>query len=371
MKQMFLGLRPVVALAALGFLLPAEGFSKTTTEDVLKQSFQAEPGGQFTLESDGGSVDVVTGDKPQVEIEVRRKVTGLAEDKARPLLQEHEVTFDQDGPTLRVKGRLKPTHSHLLRQAGFQVQYTISLPRQFNLELRTAGGHIKVGDVQGEVKARTAAGSLTFAAISGPLTAETSGGSIELAQAISARLKTSGGHIHAGEVEGELHASTAGGSIKLRKAGGPVTARTSAGSIELGEVMADVDVSTHGGSITISNAGARVRAYTTAGNLHLHALAGPLEATTHGGSITATLRESPREKCSLQTSAGNITLSLPEQAALDLDARATAGRIKCDLPVTVQGEWKRDVLAGKVKGGGAPIVIRTHGGNITLKTRQP
>src|SRR5207245_7672233 len=52
-------------------------------------------------------------------------------------------------------------------KSRLQAEYKIVVPKKFNLDLKTAGGHIKIGDLEGEAKAVTAGGALKFGNIQG------------------------------------------------------------------------------------------------------------------------------------------------------------------------------------------------------------
>src|SRR5207245_11263365 len=97
-------------------------------------------------------------------------------------------------------------------KSRLQAEYKIVVPKKFNLDLKTAGGHIKIGDLEGEAKAVTAGGALKFGNIQGAVQGRTAGGEITLASASSTvNVNTAGGRIELGELQGETIATTAGG----------------------------------------------------------------------------------------------------------------------------------------------------------------
>ena len=51
----------------------------------------------------------------------------------------------------------------------------------------------------------------------------------------------------------------------------------------------------------------------------------------------------------------------------DLDARTSGGRISTELNLTIEGELRDDHLKAKISGGGPELVLRTSGGDITLR----
>ncbi len=307
-----------------------------TVEGNLQKTFTVSAGGKLVVDADLGSIEVTTAKSPQVAIQVFREATAASEAKARELLAEHRVDFLQEGNTVtvRAKGRQEWSGLWNLFHSRFDVRFVIAVPETFDVDLKTAGGSIRVADLTGAVKARTSGGSLKLGQIRGPVQGHTSGGSIHVAGCQgSVRVETSGGGIEIGEGNGDLAASTSGGSIHLRRFQG------------------DVRVHTSGGGITAEQ------------------VEGNLEATTSGGSISAVLARQPTGNCRLETSGGNITVKLPPTAALNVEARTSGGRVTTELPVatTVVGEQPRTRLEGKLNGGGQDLVLHTSGGSIHLQ----
>ena len=372
-------------------------------EDTIFKDFQVKPGTKLVVAVDRGSIDVKASDADHVEIEVKRKLDKVSEADAQEIFRDHEVTLAQEGDEVRVRAQFKtkrPTRTH----QQLQVHYQIAVPKKFNVDLKTAGGSVGIGDLQGEVRAQTSAGNVKVAKIAGPVTAETSGGSINIAaatKAISTKTsagnidigetggdafadtnggsvtiktskgkviaRTSAGNIDIGEVDDEVSAKTNGGSVSIKKARGKVTAKTSAGSIRVGEIAGDVVAETNGGSIKAEKVKGKLVAKTSAGNIDAGEVTGAIEAGTNGGSVTAGLKGQPKEDSRLETSAGNIKLSVDETVAVNLDARASAGNVRCDLPVTVTEKKRSSSVKGKINGGGPALVLRTNGGSVHVK----
>jgi hypothetical protein len=310
---------------------PAAGIAADAN---LKKIFAVQPGGQLVVDVDLGSIDITTGDGTRIEVQVLRKITRGSDAKADELLAAQEVTFAQNGNTVEVHAKRKKDFSTWLSLGGpnLQVEYKITMPKKFNLDLKTAGGSISCGDLEGELKAKTAGGNLKFAAVSGPVNAHTSGGSITLGNAAAAVMaKTAGGNIHLGEMFADTTAETSGGSIEVKLSKAPLTAKTAGGNILIGDARATV------------------------------------EARTSGGSITATFSAQPKEDCHLSTAGGSIHVKVASNLAFDIDARTSAGGVSTGLPVVVQGEVKRSQLQGKLNGGGKVLVMKSSAGSISLE----
>jgi DUF4097 and DUF4098 domain-containing protein YvlB len=83
-----------------------------------------------------------------------------------------------------------------------------------------------------------------------------------------------------------------------------------------------------------------------------------------------TLTEPLKSDTEFKTSGGDVKVTLPQSAAFDLDASTTGGEVKArELKITVEdgGVGKRK-LVGKVNGGGPKLVLRSSGGDVTVRT---
>jgi hypothetical protein len=301
-------------------------------KDTIEKSFNVQPGQNLFIHADRGSITVLTADSDKVDIKIVRELKRSSDAEAREAYEKHKIDIAQDGDTVRIEAQ---DNAGILK--GFRnlfknlhVEYTVSIPSKFNVDLHTSGGSIQVADLEGAVKVHTSGGNLNIATIKGPIDAHTSGGSIEI----------EGG-------TGNANVHTSGGNIRMGQLNGDLIAKTSGGSITLADVKGNAEISTSGGNIRIENA------------------QGTLKARTSGGSIKAQLAGGLTEDSSLHTTGGNIDLALAEKAAVNLNARTTGGNVQSDF----DGEWnkQRNKLVAQVNGGGPELDIQTTGGSIKIR----
>ena len=317
-------LAPILSILTLFLLVQI-----AAADEVIEKSFSVSQGGWLKLESDLGSVEIKTHNIGSVEVEVIKKTRSFFGGDDKDLLDAFEVTFEHSNDDVLISGKLRGRHS--FKGSPLNVRYIITVPKEYNLDLRTSGGSISVDDLEGQVIGKTSGGSLDFGHIRGPITGNTSGGSISVASySGSSELKTSGGSISIGDADGNLEAHTSGGSIELNSASGDVNVKTSGGGIDV------------------------------------HKLQGNITAVTSGGSIKCLMKNQPSQDCSLKTSGGSVTVIMPEGAAVDLDAKTSGGRVRCDHEITIRGKIEKSSLVGKLNGGGPKLYLRTSGGNINL-----
>jgi len=327
--------RITLALALVSLLGVAA--ARADAEDKITKTFKVAPGGQLVIEADRGSIEVKTADSESVDIEVTRKAGG-SQSRAEEILKDHVVTLSQDANNVQVHAEYKgeKLSGWFGNWRNLQVKFLVTVPRKFDVNLKTAGGSIAVAGLTGQLQAGTSGGSLKFEQIEGPVTGRTSGGSITLTGGKGkVDLKASGGSVHLSEIEGDVSAQSSGGSIHADHLAGKAVVKTSGGGIEVS------------------------------------AIKGQIEAGTSGGSITTTLTEQPSGACSFKTSGGGITVVLSEKVEVDIDARTSGGRVTSELPVVsvVQGEQRKNELKGKINGGGPLITAHTSGGSVHIRKK--
>ncbi len=305
-------------------------------KDKTVKTFEVKPGGTLIMEVDRGSIEIKTSVQDSIRVEVDRKKEAASGAQAQKAFDAHKITFDQDGNTLiiKAKGPNDGRGSWWSGDRQIQVHYSLSIPTEFNVDVKTAGGSVNIASLKGYARAQTAGGSIKF-----------------------------------GKITGEARAHTAGGSIDLAGATGSVDAETAGGSIKVGESGGKVNVRTAGGSLYVEGARKGLEARTSGGSIHLKGVGGIVNALTSGGSISAEFAEAPAGTCTLQTSAGGVDVTLDPSWALDLDAQTSAGGVDTQIPVTVQGQQNRSTLCGKINGGGPRLELRTSAGRIEIRKR--
>ena len=306
--------------------------ARAAAQTDIQRTFSVRPGGRLMMDVDPGSIEVRTAGESQIVVNVFRKVERAGDYRAEELLRQHEVDFNQQGNNLIIRAKFPSEDWRRWRHSSLQVRYVVSIPTEFNVDLKTSGGGVNVDDLRGEVRVKTSGGGLRFGKIEGPITGHTSGGGITMAGC-----------------NGKVEVRTSGGGIEIESGAGDLIAETSGGGIKIGDFVGDAFVRTSGGSIKINR------------------IEGAIDASTSGGPIVATLGAQPKKDCRLHTSGGGITLELDESLSLNINAETSGGGVTTDLPVTVQGELRSGLLRGTLNGGGQSLILQTSGGGIHLR----
>jgi Putative adhesin len=335
MKLIALFILICVGTAALTIAFSARDRDETGQASVqgdITKTIPVQPGGRLVMDVSPGPIEVKTTGDSQIVVEISRKAERVDASRAEELLRNHEVTFEHLGNNLTIRAKVRNEGWKLWRRSGLKVRYVVSIPSEFNVDLKTSGGGITVGDLRGEVRVNTSGGGLRIGKIEGPVIGNTSGGGISLAGC-----------------NGKAEIKTSGGGIDIGSGAGSITADTSGGSIEIGNFVGDVYLRTSGGRITAES------------------VEGSIDASTSGGPVDVALKGQPKKDCRLSSSGGGITVELEENIALDIDAEASGGSVTCDLPVTVQGKLDKGRLKGTLNGGGQALIVQTSGGGIHLR----
>lgn len=300
---------------AIAALSPLACFA--SMEKRVEKSFQVTPGGQLKVNVCKGGIEVLPSKDNEVKLLLVEKLDVDDDAEAQKALEDYTFSFTQEGNEVLIVAKAKGSTGGLFsghRNNKVQFGWKLTVPENFNINLDTAGGSIRVGDLQGNVK-----------------------------------VDTSGGSIHIGNIVGPVDADTSGGSIRLDSSTGKTRLDTSGGSIAAGTLKASAVLDTSGGSISVKSAEADLRADTSGGSIDVNApspLSGPI---------------------SLDTSGGSIHFRTGESSAFDLQADSSGGRVANAFTLSSTKVNKRTHVEGQVNGGGPKVTLDTSGGSVHVE----
>jgi hypothetical protein len=289
----------LTTVIAAGLLAFASVSASAKIERTIEESFTVQPGSKLRVSTQGGHITLKPGAGDTVTIIARQTIRANSEAEADQLLEKLDLSLTQSG------NEVVATSKYESRKSGWnfgswppvRVDFEITVPASLNADLRTSGGHIKAGDLTGNITARTSGGHVELGRIVGEVKAGTSGGSITLQHATGhADLRTSGGHIKVGQLEHSLKAHTSGGHVTATLAG---------------PLQDDCVLSTSGGHVKVTvppDAAFKLDASTSGGRVN-------------AAGLTIELTESKRTKLAgnvngggpllkLRTSGGNIAIAV-------------------------------------------------------------
>lgn len=297
-------LLPITMLAAA---------TATADDRVFDKKFTVSGHGVLLVDTVTGSITVTGSDASEVVIHVSLR-------GGRGSVDRFEIIAEANGNDVTVRGRRERGDFlglSWLFGGGLSAQYTIQVPRNYDVQALSSGGDLVLSNFNGRAYGRTSGGDVIVSDVNGLV-----------------QIYTSGGDVRGNKLSGDVNMRTSGGNVRLDGVVGPVTARTSGGDVR----MVGID--------------------------------GRLDARTSGGDVEVELQGANRG-VELRTSGGDITVRVPKEFAAVLDARTSGGDIDCDLPVASSDtrHKHRRTLNGALNGGGQPLNVRTSGGDIDIRTR--
>jgi hypothetical protein len=309
-----------LTLLTAGLLAIAPIAAHAKIERTVEKSFSVQPGGLLTVETQGGDIRILTGSEPTVKVVAKQKIRASSESEADEILQKLTLTIEPqpDGVLAASKYEKGSAGFHWGSWPPVQVDFTVTVPANYNVNLKTSGGDVKVADLAGKVRART-----------------------------------SGGNISLGKISGEVDAGTSGGDVSLNEGAAAVKLSTSGGNIRVERAVGPTDLGTSGGDISIKS------------------VENTLHASTSGGNVTAGIAGALKGDCKLGTSGGRVRVTVDKGAAFDLNASTSGGDVEAaGLTITIEkGGSGKSRLAGKVNGGGPQLRLRSSGGDVIVQTR--
>ena len=402
--------------SALNFAKPGEPPAQRSSTD-RTGVLQTRESLTLRLTADLGSVRITTledGAAPVIRYTVHIETDARAP-LAQSLLEHYSLTARSSTSGVEISGALPPQAGHAAGGAQFWVQFEVSVPRSYSVDVNTQAGDVETQDIGGTAtlvtqggnvragkigfsgprgvalgrplaKLETEGGHIQVLDVAGDINAFTAGGHIIAGNiAGDAVLRSGGGHIRAGEIGGRAELDTDGGNITVGKAGSVVSVRTGGGQIDFGEVRGSVRAQTGGGGIRVIYVSGPLEVESSAGSICLTRVAGSVRAATAGGTITAWINpDAPSANgavhlagaSQLSSGDGDIVVFLPRNLAANIEAVIEAGgarRIEADpalgltfsSPASRNGSSSRAV--GVLNGGGPLLKLRTNAGKIRLQ----
>ncbi|HEU4779269.1 MAG TPA: DUF4097 family beta strand repeat-containing protein [Steroidobacteraceae bacterium] len=235
--------------SAIALFLLAAGTAHAA-DKTFDRTFTVSPGGSLIVNADGASVSVSSADanKVTVHMRVRSSESDLADMTLDATQSGNEVTA-----TMR-----RPNSGKWFNWGSWRAESSIevTVPKRFEVSVRTGGGSIDLKDTVGSVKLNTSGGDITAKNLNGTVW-----------------LRTSGGQITAENVQGDVEAHTSGGDVRLLSIDGNIQGHTSGGNVR----------------VSLKGANRGIRATTSGGDVELilpRSTTGNISASTSGGHVT-------------------------------------------------------------------------------------
>jgi DUF4097 and DUF4098 domain-containing protein YvlB len=279
----------IVIGCALIILSPATARPQAVVDTLLSVGSNA----TVEVENMVGDITISTWDRN----EVRVQATGTA-----------EVHVDREDSEVSVEAELVPGH-------GRATDFTLTIPKDADIEVHTIEGRISVEGTTGRIDAHSVKGLV--------------------------RVRGGRNTIDVGSVEG---------GIELSGARGRVEAHSVNEFVSLTDVVGDIEATTVNGPVTLKRCDAR-----------------SLEASSVNGAIVFQGPIHSDGWYSMETHNGTIDLTIPQNASATISAFTYNGDFEADFPVTVTEAESGKTTTITLGSGDAQIELETFNGSILLK----
>jgi hypothetical protein len=206
------------------------GATAAEVNERFEKTYDLRPGGEVVLDNTNGSVSVETWSKNAVRLQALKKVKARSRRDAEIFMEKVKIRVEHSRNRLRIETQYprRRGDSGFLswmfggRKPQVTVEYTLTVPEQVDLDLKTVNGEVTVWDVMGNVDLRTTNGRIEVEDVVGSVKASTVNGSIEagvddLEHRDEIRLKTVNGAITTylpANMNADVEAGTVNGSIR-------------------------------------------------------------------------------------------------------------------------------------------------------------
>lgn len=277
----------LLAVAIAAAPVPRQAFDTT---------FAVNSGGRLSIENMTGKVTVRTWDRDEMRVRANDR-RAFEIDRTRSVVQiENQMRRGMPG----------------------SIEFEITVPATFDLDIEGINLSADVADVTGEVNVETVNGNITLAALDGRVSAET--------------------------VQGRI------------------SVRNSRGELELSSSNGGVDVTNHEGELKVEGINGEITLRDVrSGSVEAETVNGPIE---FGGQI----RDNGRYR--FETHQGNLTLYIPENTNASVSVETWRGEIEAEFPVQVQRIGRQDRNTFVLGNGSARIEIESFGGRVYLRRPQ-
>jgi hypothetical protein len=291
----------------------------------FSQTFKVGADGSIDLQNISGDVHVTTGRGHDIQVEAIKRVRHRDASEAKRLLSQLRIEATQVGNRVEVRTIYPRTSGR-----GFSggVDYTITVPANGAVSMKTISGDVEVTGVRGEVRAESVSGDVQV----------TSTPNLALAKTVS-------GDVTARDIAATtpLSLSTVSGTV----IGTGLKVRT----LEAGSVSGNVQLS----NLQVE----RLQAKSVSGDIEFDA------ALARGG------------RYEFNSHSGNVRVTLANTPGFELDASTFSGSIRSDFPVTLRstsqpdpGDRRRGGLNRAIRGtygdASAILAVRSFSGSVVI-----
>ena len=277
--------------------------------------------GALDLQNVAGDISVTGGGGDDVRIEAVKRVRHPNEAEAKVLLSEIAIEVADRGGRVEVR-----TEYPRRRNWSGGVDFTLSVPRDASVALRSVSGTVKVTNINGELRAETVSGDIIMMTAKKLRVAKTVSGDVEISESAADELSL-------GTVSGDV--------IVNRLKGNGFDAQTVSGDLRLTDVEID-----HASIRSVS------------------------------GDIDYSGRLARNGRYQFQSHSGDIRVTPADAKGFAIEASTFSGDVRSDYALTLQTSPANSFTPGRnrsVRGSfgdaGATLTLQSFSGDIVIVKR--
>jgi DUF4097 and DUF4098 domain-containing protein YvlB len=282
--------------------------------------------GTFSLENVSGDIEVTGGGGNDVRIDAVKRARHPDASEAKAILQDMNISVSERGGSVDVRTEYPRSRNRRGNWYG-SVDYTVTVPRDGRVTLKSVSGDVKVTNVNGDLRAESVSGDVVIS--NGRLirSVKTVSGDVDIVDGASE----------------DLTAENVSGDVIMRNVKARIlTLHSVSGDVRLTDVDAE-------------------RA----------------QSRSVSGDVEYSGRFSSNGRYDFQTHSGSVRVTPSSAQGFDLEATTFSGNVRSDYPMTIQGPLRENfrpgpgnrTVRGSVGGGGAMLTLQSFSGNITIVRR--
>jgi hypothetical protein len=145
-----------LAVAALALVTASPAWAQADVSEKFSKTVHLDENGTFDLTNISGNITVTGGSGRDVTIEAIKRVQRPRENAARLLLQMIDIQVVEQANRVEVR-----TIYPRPRNFPGSVEFTVALPEDVNVTLKTVTGNIRATNIKGELRADVVIGNIT------------------------------------------------------------------------------------------------------------------------------------------------------------------------------------------------------------------
>ena len=297
-----------------------------------EKTFEMDPGGQVSVQSDEGFIKINSWDKPEVRVVWTKRIWGKTKKDAAKRLEQYKVRFNHSGDRLTIRV-IEPKNEGISNfwdlldpdtwkdhRNSPTIDFELKVPREINLSLTADEGDVSVNSIQGDLDIRVDEGEIRIKDI----------------DFIDMNF-----YADEGDIFGE----------NLQNKNGRISIEVDEGDVNFNHVITKkFNLECDEGDVTLEEFSSNTS-----------------NIITDEGSIDIEMVLNGEDRYDISTDEGNVSIYLEPSPDVQLDLETNDGRIRSDFDIKIKkrNDWQR--CRDQLGNGSSLVRIYTDEGFIAIR----